>query len=117
MPRKKKYDELKANAVDSPPASRFGIDLIDTPAISIQLRNAKGSPRSQDYWPLATIKGGIETMTVTRRGRTLTLKIVSPDAAVWSDGWNPNVPGWERHDKERKKHFRLLAAQAKAAPG
>ena len=47
-----------------------------------------------DYWPLASFMGGVDKISVDRRGDTTIIKIVSPAGGIYLD-----VP-WKRPKRE-----------------
>lgn len=54
--------------------------------VCLQLRAQDGKNRfGNDYWPLATLAGGIEEMTFSREGDTTVIRIRSPEATIWCD--------------------------------
>jgi len=84
---------------------------METPEILVELRAAKDTLEN-DNWPLAVIRGGVDRMTIKRTGRTTTIKIVSPDGGTYSDGYNPQTPGWEQSRKmqlDRRRQAKLAA--------
>jgi len=48
-----------------------------------------------DRWPLASVKGGVDKMTVERKGNTTIIKIVSPEGGSYLD-----PDGWQRPKRE-----------------
>ena len=60
-----------------------------------------------DYWPLASFLGGVDKITVDRRGNTTIIKIVSPDGGIYLDD------SWERPKREWRSR---RASQAKPKP-
>ena len=53
-------------------------------------------PRAKkDTWPIASVKGGVDKMTVERKGNTMIIKIVSPEGGSTLD-----PGGWERPKRE-----------------
>jgi len=68
----------------------------DAPAAQIELVTHDNSPRTpKDRWPIAIVKGGIDKMTVERKGNTTIIKIVSPEGGDYLD-----PGGWERPRRE-----------------
>jgi hypothetical protein len=65
-------------------------------------------PGGGDYWPLASVKGGVDRITVERRGNTTIIKIVSPGGGSYLD-----PDGWDRPKREWRSRS---ASQAKAKP-
>jgi hypothetical protein len=81
----------------------------DAPEALVELITLDPFTRGKkDTWPLASIKGGVDKMTVEIKGNTTIIKIVSPDA---SSGLDPG--GWERPKREWRSR---RGRQAKAAP-
>jgi hypothetical protein len=78
----------------------------NTDQILIQLvgakRNVKGS------WPLATFRGGLDKVRVSRTGSTTTIKIASRDAIVWTDDWEREKP-----QRRKARSPQPVAANAK----
>jgi hypothetical protein len=60
---------------------------LQTDKISVQLRSEFDSGSGEDRWPLATFSGGVNRISLSRRGNTTTIKIESPQAVIWSEGY------------------------------
>ena len=67
---------------------------LDTPSINVELRNKSARPGSYDRWPLASIEGGIDKISVDRRGNTTIIKIVSPEGSIYADNWKRPKREW-----------------------
>jgi hypothetical protein len=82
----------------------------DAPQATVELITHDPFTRGKkDTWPLAAIRGGVDKMTVERKGNTTIIKIVSPDGSSVLD-----PGGWERPKREWRSR---RSGQPKAAPG
>jgi hypothetical protein len=77
MPRRKDIEEV----------------TMDTRSISIEMRNGAARGKS-DRWPLASVIGGIDKLTIDRRGNTTIIKIVSPQGGPIMDNWERPKRQW-----------------------
>jgi hypothetical protein len=81
----------------------------DTPDISVQLRATEGGIKG-DYWPLATLTGGIDKLTVkqrqTKSGLKTTIEFVTVGGDLISSSYN--------RTKVRRSIAARLLADAKA---
>ena len=61
-------------------------------------------PRMKDRWTLASVRGGVDKITVERKGNTTIIKVVSPEGLSFLD--TPNLRGgWQRPKREwRSRH-------------
>jgi hypothetical protein len=84
-------------------------DLLDDEAAVVLVRRNADLRRAKDRWSLAGVSGGIDKMTVERKGNTTIIKIVSPEGGSYLD-----PGGWERPTRERRRR-RTPAAKAKPA--
>jgi hypothetical protein len=56
------------------------IPVEDAPSATVEVRTRDFQTRGpKDHWPLAILGGGIDKMTVERKGNTTIIKIVSPE--------------------------------------
>ena len=77
----------------------------NTDRILIQLVGDKKNVEGD--WPLVTFRGGLDRVSVTRRGSVTTIKIASRDAALWMEGaWKrrPVRPGNGRKSAKIEPH-------------
>lgn len=75
----------------------------------IHLQLVADHPMKNDRWPLASLIGGIDKMTIRHRGNRVMVEFVSPEARVTADSWvRPKRGPDSRRD--------LAAKAAKATP-
>lgn len=53
----------------------------------IRLQLVAQHPMKGDSWPLASLIGGIDKMTIRHRGNKTIVEFVSPEALVTADSW------------------------------
>lgn len=61
---------------------------LDAKEIVVELRDRPGGAKLAEHsWPIAVVRGGIDKFSITHRGDTTTIKIVSPAGNAISDDW------------------------------
>ncbi len=95
---------------------RKKIECEDAPEATIELvESDPHDPKrlwfgGKDHWPLASIRGGVDKMTVQRKGNTTIIKIVSPEGGSYLD-----PDGWERPKRQwRTRRVSPSAAEPKS---
>lgn len=62
-------------------------EVINIELKAVNVTTERLRPIPADRQPLVTIRGGFDSYSVKRRGNKTIIEIVSPDAEIWSEGW------------------------------